>query len=78
MLDAGRSVWSAYFAEKDARSVREQLRLNRPDVGWYQIRNALKARGTLDAAGMPAVQTAHGVLADKLRPQIYELGLLLQ
>ena len=77
VLDAGRNVWSAYFKEKDVRSVREQFRLNRPDVGWYQIRNALKARGTLDTAGMPAVQAAHAALGEKLRPQIAEYGMLL-
>jgi hypothetical protein len=32
VLTAGRKVWSAYFQDKDARSVREQYRLNRPDV----------------------------------------------
>lgn len=77
LLDAGRVVWSAYFNEKDARSVRERLRLNRPDVGWYQIRHALKERGALDTSGMPAVSTAHQLLADKIRPQIYDYGMLL-
>ncbi len=78
VLSAGCSVWSAYFKEKDARTVREHLRLNRADVGWYQIRNALKQRGTLDASGMPAVVAAHAVLSDKLRPLIYQYGMLLK
>lgn len=30
--------------DKDGRTVRDRLKLNRPDVGWYQIRNALKKR----------------------------------
>lgn len=77
VLDAGRKVWSAYFRDKDARTVREQYRLNRPDVGWYQIRNALKVRGTLDVSGMPAVALAHAALANKLRPLIYSYGMLL-
>lgn len=77
LLDAGRVVWSAFFNEKDARSVRERLHLNRPDVGWYQIRNALKERGTLDTSGMPAVSSAHQLLADKIRPQIYDYGMFL-
>jgi hypothetical protein len=77
VLDAGRAVWSAYFCEKDARSVREQFRLNRADVGWYQIRNALKARDTLDASGMPALVAAHGALGDKLRPPIFDYDMLL-
>ncbi len=44
VLLAGRTLWQAYFAHTDVRSVRDELKLNRPDVGWYQIRNALKAR----------------------------------
>ncbi len=44
VLAAGRELWQAYFAHTDVHTVREALKLNRPDVGWYQIRNALKAR----------------------------------
>ncbi|MFM2409108.1 MAG: hypothetical protein RL358_1850, partial [Pseudomonadota bacterium] len=40
VLDAGRTLWQAYFAHTDVRTVRDELKLNRPDVGWYQIRNA--------------------------------------
>jgi hypothetical protein len=43
-LDRGRILWQAYFAGTDVRSVRDEFKLNRADVGWYQIRNALKAR----------------------------------
>ena len=44
ILDAGREVWKAYFKHSDSRATRELLMLNRPDVGWYQIRQALKIR----------------------------------
>lgn len=77
VLDAGKTVWAAYFKDRDSRTVREQFRLNRPDVGWYQIRNALRARGTLDASGMPRLAAAHKALGDKLQPQIFEFGMLL-
>jgi hypothetical protein len=77
VLDAGCVVWASYFKDRDARSVREQFRLNRPDVGWYQIRNALKARGTLDTSGMPALKSAHDTLAEKLKPLVFEYGMLL-
>lgn len=77
VLDAGRAPWRAYFQVKDARSVREKFRLNRPDAGWYQIRNALKERGTQDSSGMPALAAAHAALGDKLRPLIFEHGMLL-
>ena len=41
---AGQVLWQAYFAHTDVRAVRDEFKLNRADVGWYQIRNALKAR----------------------------------
>jgi len=46
-------------------------------VGWYQIRNALKARGTLETSGMSPLISAHAALGDKLRPLIFDLGMLL-
>lgn len=42
VLNAGRLLWQAYFSATDNYRVREELKLNRADVGWYQIRNALK------------------------------------
>jgi hypothetical protein len=79
ILDAGRVLWQAYFAETDVRSVRDELKLNRPDVGWYQIRNALKARNTSGdnvAIDFKPFETAYKTLTDKLQPQVFELGFL--
>jgi len=33
VLDAGRTLWKAYFAHTDVRTVRDQYKLNRPHVG---------------------------------------------
>lgn len=79
ILNAGRTLWQAYFAETDVRNVRDDLKLNRPDVGWYQIRNALKARNTnSDAAPVDfsLFETAYKTLSEKLQPQVFELGFL--
>jgi hypothetical protein len=79
VLDAGRTLWKAYFAHTDVRTVRDELKLNRPDVGWYQIRNALKARNASDDVApvdFTPFETAYKTLSDKLRPQIFELGFL--
>lgn len=79
VLDAGRILWRAYFAETDVRSVRDELKLNRADVGWYQIRNALKARnarGDNVAIDFKPFETAYKTLSDKLQPQVFELGFL--
>jgi len=50
VLDAGRQLWKACFDHTDPRSVRDQYKLNRPDVGWCQIRNALAERDKSDLA----------------------------
>jgi hypothetical protein len=79
VLHAGRILWQAYFAETDVRSVRDELKLNRPDVGWYQIRNALKARnasGDNVAIDFKPFETAYKTLGEKLQPQVFELGFL--
>lgn len=79
VLDAGRTLWQAYFAHTDVRTVRDELKLNRPDAGWYQIRNALKARnasGDTAPVDFSNLEIAYQTLSDKLRPQIFELGFL--
>ncbi|MEI6334228.1 MAG: hypothetical protein WCS87_06675 [Methylococcaceae bacterium] len=79
VLDAGRTLWQAYFAETDVRNVRDDLKLNRPDVGWYQIRNALKARNTNNDSApvdFSLFETAYKALSEKLQPQVFELGFL--
>jgi hypothetical protein len=79
VLDAGCVLWKAYFAYKDVRSVREQYKLNRADVGWYQIRNALAERnksGDTVPIHFTPMETAYAALTDKLRPQVFSLGFL--
>jgi hypothetical protein len=80
VLDAGRVLWKTYFTHTDARSVCEKYKLNRPDVGWYQIRNALAERNKSGNAVVPIhftpMETAYAALTDKLRPQVFSLGFL--
>ena len=79
VLDAGRELWKAYFAHTDPRTVRERYKLNRPDVGWYQIRNALAERnksGDTAPVNFTPFETAYEVLTLKLRPQVFSLGFL--
>ena len=54
------------------RSVREELKLNRADVGWYQVRNALKKRN--ESGDFAPV--SFKALSEKLQPMVYELGFL--
>ncbi len=79
VLGAGRTLWQAYFAHTDVRSVRDELKLNRPDVGWYQIRNALKKRnesGDTAPVDFTPFEVAYKTLSEKLQPQVFELGFL--
>ena len=81
VLSAGREIWRAYFRLFPSfdYSIRERLKLNRPDVGWYQIRQALKLYGE-SSEGRPTDFTqfnaAYSALSEKLRPMVYSLGFL--
>lgn len=79
VLDAGRELWKAYFEHTDNHALRTELKLNRTDVGWYQIRNALKARnssGDFIPVSFSKFEEAYKGLSNKLRPMVYELGFL--
>ncbi len=79
VLQAGKVLWQAYFSNTDVRSVRDELKLNRADVGWYQIRKALQARNTsgdFAPVSFKPFEEAYKTLSEKLQPQVYELGFL--
>jgi hypothetical protein len=79
VLAAGRELWRAYYTATDPHTVREELKLNRPDVGWYQIRKALEARsksGDYTPVSFDEFKAAYKALTDKLHPKVYTLGFL--
>ena len=79
VLAEGKKLWQAYFAHTDVHSVRDELKLNRPDVGWYQLRKALQARnasGDFAPVSFKAYEDAYKALTEKLQPMVYELGFL--
>lgn len=79
VLSAGKTIWGNYFENTDEFSVRKQFKLNRPDVGWYQIRNALKARdanGSTTPVKWTKFENSYEALSEKLRPQVYHFGFL--
>jgi len=81
VLDCGREIWKSYFSHVDARAVRDAYKLNRSDVGWYQIRKALKERSRSShnvPVSFALFEESYQVLSDKLRPQVYGLGFLRQ
>ena len=79
VLQTGKQLWQAYFAHTDVRSVRDELKLNRPDVGWYQIRKALQSRnasGDFPPVSFKPFEEAYKALTEKLQPMVYGLGFL--
>lgn len=79
VLAEGKKLWQAYFEHTDVRTVRDELKLNCPDVGWYQIRNALKKRnesGDFVPVPFKPFEEVYKVLSEKLQPMVYELGFL--
>ncbi len=76
VLDAGRTLWRAYHASQMPFKIRNEFKLNRADVGWYQIRKSLEANGENEATDFSEFKAAYEALGNKLRPQVYELGFL--
>jgi hypothetical protein len=67
------------FAPEALRSrVRDELKLNRADVGWYQVRKALNARNQYSDGSYDfnPFKAAFDALSAKLRPLVYEYGFL--
>lgn len=76
VLDEGREIWKKYHATQFEKKIRDEFKLNRPDVGWYQIRRALEVREDDGSVDFEPFKLAYDFLSQKLRPQLYELGFL--
>lgn len=79
VLEEGKKIWSEYFRQTFNYKIREAFKLDRPDVGWYQIRMALKAQnetGTSLPVNFSTFEAAYRTLSDKLRQQVYRYGFL--
>ncbi len=79
VLKAGQKLWQAYFLAIDTHNVREQFKLNRVDVGWYQVRKALAARnssGDFALVDFADFENGYKILTNKLQPKVFELGFL--
>jgi len=76
VLDEGRKLWRRFHATQFPRKIRDELKLNRLDAGWYQVRRALEAYGETELTDFDPFRAAYAALGDKLRPQVYEFGFL--
>ena len=79
VMDEGRKIWCEYFKHTYDYRTRDELKLNRCDVGWYQIRQALKRYNdgvSVVPVDFSGFESAYKRLSDKLRPCVYEYGFL--
>jgi hypothetical protein len=76
VLDEGLKLWSQYHATRFPAKIREDLKLNRTDAGWYQIRKALEANAGNEVTDFAPFKSAYAELGNKLRPMVFELGFL--
>ncbi|TGM82408.1 hypothetical protein EHR01_06405 [Leptospira mtsangambouensis] len=79
LLEEGKKLWQIFFSHTDIRTIRDDLKLNRPDVGWFQIRKALQTRISVDnfaPVDFTNFDKSYKILTEKLEPQVYELGFL--
>lgn len=76
VLDEGRKLWTRFHAIDFPHRIRDELKLNRADAGWYQIRKALEQYGDTELTDFDPFKTAYAALGNSLRPMVFELGFL--
>jgi hypothetical protein len=76
VLDEGRKLWTRFHAISFPHKIRDELKLNRADAGWYQIRKALEQYGDTELTDFDPFKSAYAALGNKLRPMVFELGFL--
>ena len=76
VLDEGRKLWTRFHAISFPHKIRDALKLNRADAGWYQVRKALEQYGDTELTDFDPFKSAYAALGDKLRPMVFELGFL--
>jgi hypothetical protein len=76
VLSQGKILWQHYHASEFERKIKDEFKLNRADVGWYQIRKALEAHAKNAVVDFEPFKIAYAELSNKLRPMVYELVFL--
>lgn len=76
VLDEGRKLFQRFHAIGFPNKIRQELKLGRADVGWYQVRRALEAYSDTELTDFDPFKAAYADLTTKLRPQVFELGFL--
>lgn len=74
VLSEGKKIWRKYHSSNFEKRIREELKLNRTDVGWYQVRKALESLEGDESIDFVTFKDAYTCLGDKLRPQVIQYG----
>lgn len=74
VYDTGLVLWKAFYATDIERKVCDEYLLNDADVGWYQIRNALKIAAP--QTHFTSFEIAYKKLSEKLEKLVYKYGFL--
>jgi hypothetical protein len=69
-------LFQRFHAIQFPRKIRDELKLGRPDAGWYQVRRALGAYDDTELTDFEPMKTAYSALSEKLRPMVFSLGFL--
>ena len=78
VLAEGGKLWRRYSATSFGRLIRDEYKLNRADAGWCQVRRSLEANAHNEVTDFAPFRTMYTALSEKLRPQVYELGFLVE
>jgi hypothetical protein len=76
VLEEGRKLWTRFHAISFPHKIRDELKLNRADAGWYQIRKALEQYGDTELTDFDPFKSAYAALSAKLRPLVFKYGFL--
>jgi hypothetical protein len=82
VMDAGKKLYQLYYQTNFNHKIREEFKLNKVDVGFYQIRKALndfyngaeKEQHYKELVN--ALKIHYTTLVEKLHPQVFDLGFL--
>ena len=75
-METNRKLFRHYHQQKFGRTIVDEFKLGRPDVGWWQIRRALKANLANELTDFDSFDAAYEILSKKLAPQVFDLGFL--
>ena len=76
VMNEGQKLFNHYHRQKFGRKIIEEFKLGSADVGWWQIRRALKANMSNEATNSDPFEVSYKVLSEKLIPQVYDLGFI--